>query len=57
MENQQLWWKDDIPATCPHCGNREEYTAYLNADSLICNVCDKEFDVALYATNVEWKAR
>jgi uncharacterized protein (DUF983 family) len=53
---EQLYWKIDLPATCPHCGEASDYVFYLNADSLICNKCEKEFNIELWARDVEVRA-
>ena len=56
MMNKRLWWKDDIPATCPRCGDTHEYTVYLNIESIVCNTCGLEFDVALFVSDAELKS-
>lgn len=56
MKNEILYFKDDIPYTCPDCGKSDDYTVYLNIDSVSCHYCGKEHEVALYASNVELKA-
>jgi ribosomal protein L37AE/L43A len=55
-KNSRLHWKEDLPATCPHCGHTSEYCVYLNVWSIYCHGCDKEFDVGIYTSNVELKA-
>ena len=34
-------------ATCPYCGHRDAYSFHVQSDSLICNNCDKEFEIEL----------
>ncbi len=50
---EELTWKFDTEATCPHCGHWSYYVFYLNADSLICNECDKTFNITIWAKSVE----
>ena len=50
---RQLYWKEDLNATCPHCGDVADHTFYLNSDTLICDKCDKEFDIVLYVDNIK----
>lgn len=38
-------------AKCPHCGDESLYKFYLGTDRLICNKCDKSFDIK-YETKV-----
>lgn len=32
-------------AKCPHCGDESLYKFHLGMDKLICNECDKPFDI------------
>ena len=34
-------------ATCPYCGYRDAYSFHVQADTLFCNNCDKEFAIEL----------
>jgi|JI10StandDraft_1071094.scaffolds.fasta_scaffold358912_3 transcription elongation factor Elf1 len=50
---EKLTWKIDLNVKCPHCEKENSHTFYLNADTLICDECDKEFNIEIYATNIE----
>jgi DNA-directed RNA polymerase subunit RPC12/RpoP len=50
---EQLTWKIDLNAKCPHCGEEDTHTFYLNADTLICDKCNKEFNIELWAKDIE----
>lgn len=52
----ELNWKFEAEATCPHCGYSDDYTVYLNVSTIICNKCEKEFDVSLYVSDLELRA-
>lgn len=34
-------------ATCPYCGHRDWYSFHILSNSLICDNCDKEFEIEL----------
>jgi len=56
---RKLYWKEDLPATCPYCGDTSGHVFYLNATSLLCNnpKCEKEFQIELFVENVEVRVR
>lgn len=53
---EQLTEKMDLNAKCPHCGEEDYYTFHLGADTLICNKCDKEFNIELWVSNIKVKS-
>lgn len=34
-------------ATCPYCGYRDAYSFHVQSESLLCNNCDREFEIEL----------
>lgn len=34
-------------ATCPYCGYRDAYSFHIQSESLLCNNCDREFEIEL----------
>jgi ribosomal protein L37AE/L43A len=50
---EQLTWKMYLEAKCPYCNESDYHTFYLNADTLTCNKCDKEFSIEIYAKDIE----
>lgn len=52
---EHLSFKISLVATCPHCNDKDCHTFYLNAESLICDKCDKEFQIEIWASNLQIK--
>lgn len=50
---EHLTWKIDTNITCPHCGHEECERIFLNAETSICNKCDKEFNIQLFVSKLE----
>jgi len=53
MSERVLYWKEDLPATCPHCGKVDDYVFYLNTTSLVCGFCGEEFDIELLVSDIK----
>lgn len=34
-------------ATCPYCGYRDAYSFHVQSEYLLCNNCDREFEIEL----------
>jgi len=51
----KLYWKMDLDVICPYCGLNDLYVFYINAESLICNHCEKEFNIEIWAKSIEVK--
>lgn len=37
----------EAEATCPYCGRSDWYSFHVCSDTLLCNSCDKEFEISL----------
>lgn len=37
----------EAEATCPYCSERDWYSFHVCSDTLLCNTCDKEFEISL----------
>ena len=48
---EELYWKDDFNAKCPHCGYDNEMVMYLNTDEVCCQGCDNDFYVQLMGSH------
>lgn len=37
----------EAEATCPYCGERDLYSFHVCSDTLLCNSCNKEFEISV----------
>ena len=45
----------DENITCPYCEKTSCYIFYLNANTIICNECDKEFEIDIFVASIAIK--
>lgn len=45
--------KMDLQVTCPHCNITDTQIFYINASTLSCNFCNKDFNISLYVDNIK----
>jgi len=50
---EELTWKIDLNAKCPHCEKENSYIFYLNAEYLLCQKCNREFNIQLWVKDIE----
>jgi len=53
---EQLIGKLDLYIKCPYCNKGSDYVMHIDTTDVICNSCDKSFDIELWVDDIEVKA-